>query len=270
MNGPLAQLVALTCHGNAALQGLRSPTPFFPDHSTCRFCDRVEFVAPVRRWFGRAGDRVVATEPDAWFAWLRSTGVSSLRMLREPQHHPLAPDRMTAGFANGGGNWILSAFDGRAYGSWLAHWNVWNRDAPAQRIWRVGYRLVRTSAAHETTPDFGTVSAALRAALVDVRAFSAAHDCDPFTAGFDDALAALDGATHAPVYHNDLFERGALSDAAAQVLAAAQHASVFGGMGSWNDMGFDGDAQVAYERVSEALFRALNASICAAANSTAK
>jgi hypothetical protein len=35
-------------------------------------------------------------------------------------------------------------------------------------------------------------------------------------------------------------------------------------------MGFDGDAQVAYERVSEALFRAFNDALCAAANSTAK
>jgi hypothetical protein len=269
MNGPLAQLVALTCRGNASLQGTRFAAPFFPGHSTCRFCDRVEFVAPARRWFGR-GERVVAPTPDAWFDWLRATGVQSLRMRREPQHHPLAPDRMTAGFANGGGNWLLCAFGGRSSAHWLAHWDVWNRDAPAQRIWRVAYRLVRTGAGREPAPDVAAVSAALHAALVDIRSFSAAHQCDPFTADFDDALAALDGAPRPPDYHNDLFEPGALSGSATRLLIAAQHASVFGGMGSWNDMGFDGDAQATYERVSEALFRALNDALCAAANSTAK
>jgi hypothetical protein len=270
MNGPLAQLVALTCRGNAWLEGTRFPAPFFPGHSTCRFCDRVEFVAPQRRWFGRSGERAVAPTPDAWFGWLRATGVQSLRMLREPQHHALAPDRMTIGLANGGGNWIVSAFDGRSSAHWLARWDVWNRDAPSQRIWRVTYRLVRTSPGHESAPDVAAASTALRAALVDIRSFSAAHQCDPFTADFDNALAALDGATRPPEYHNDLFEPGALSVAAARLLTAAQHASVFGGMGSWNDMGFVGDAQLAYERVSEALFRALNDALCAAANSTAK
>ena len=270
MNGPIAQLVALTCRGNASLQGRRPPTPFFPDHSTCRFCDRVAFVAPTRTWFGRGPARVVAATPDAWFEWLREARVRSLRMMREPQRHPLASDRMTAGFANGGGNWLLSAFDGESSNHWLAHWDVWNREAPAQRIWRVEYRLVRRSSGRDPTPDVDAVTAALRLALADIRDFSAAHDCDPFTGNFDRALAALDGAAPAPDYHADLFEPGMLSDAATWLLAAAGHASVFGGMGSWNDLGFSGDAQATYERVSEALFAAVNAALCAAANSTAQ
>jgi hypothetical protein len=39
-------------------------------------------------------------------------------------------------------------------------------------------------------------------------------------------------------------------------------------MGSWNDMGFEGKEQEVYERVSEALFRAVNAAMVAAANAS--
>ncbi len=52
------------------------------------------------------------------------------------------------------------------------------------------------------------------------------------------------------------------------MLAACQKAWVFGGMGSWNDMGFDGEDQKDYVRLSEALFQALNAAIVAAANAS--
>jgi hypothetical protein len=37
---------------------------------------------------------------------------------------------------------------------------------------------------------------------------------------------------------------------------------------SWNDMGFDGEDQKDYVRLSEALFQALNAAIVAAANAS--
>jgi hypothetical protein len=50
------------------------------------------------------------------------------------------------------------------------------------------------------------------------------------------------------------------------MLDAVQSASVFGEMGSWNDLGFDGDAQAKYEEVSARLYAALNDAICAAAN----
>ena len=39
MNGPIAQSVAIVCHGNAYRGGTR--VPYFPANSTCRHCDRV-------------------------------------------------------------------------------------------------------------------------------------------------------------------------------------------------------------------------------------
>jgi hypothetical protein len=52
------------------------------------------------------------------------------------------------------------------------------------------------------------------------------------------------------------------------MLKAAMSAWVFGGMGSWNDMGFPGETQKEYEQVSDKLFDLLNESMEAAATSS--
>ncbi len=48
----------------------------------------------------------------------------------------------------------------------------------------------------------------------------------------------------------------------------AQKAWVFGGMGSWNDLWFEGEAQGEYDRVSDRLFQTVNEAIRAAANTS--
>jgi hypothetical protein len=57
-------------------------------------------------------------------------------------------------------------------------------------------------------------------------------------------------------YHSDLMPENAYGMAEQQLLFAASHAWVFGGMGSWNDMGFeDKQVQHRYETVSSALMQ---------------
>ena len=65
----------------------------------------------------------------------------------------------------------------------------------------------------------------------------------------------------------DLARGGRLPLDARQILGAAQAAWVFGGMGSWNDLGFEGHAQDEYTALSDELFSLLNQAICEAANS---
>jgi hypothetical protein len=55
---------------------------------------------------------------------------------------------------------------------------------------------------------------------------------------------------------------------AKQLLASAQAAWVFGGMGSWNDLGFDGNDQQEYTALSDELFLLLNQAIGATVNTT--
>ena len=57
---------------------------------------------------------------------------------------------------------------------------------------------------------------------------------------------------------------------ARQLLAAVHWSWVFGGMGSWNDLLFEGEDQKTYDRISERLFQAVNAAIEQAASDAAE
>lgn len=267
MNGPIAQLVALTCHANSFLAGAAAPSTFFPNNSTCTFCDRISFVEPARSWLGKASERVVAESPDVWFKYLLDRSASGVRLLRRAGNDPRISDRMSAGFVGGGGEWMLGVSHPTATDYWMASWDVWNQDAPEQRIWRVKYGLVaRGQARPAADPNLADVFTAFRSALTRIHAFSSKNDCGAFTACFARAIQSLDEMAAAHGYHKDLYRPGSLSITSAAMLDAAQSAWVFGGMGSWNDMSFDGEEEREYEEASEVLFVAIQNAICSAAN----
>lgn len=268
MNGPIAQLVALTCYGNAFLQGV-DVGEFFPRNSTCIFCDRVTFVTVGKSFLGKPKEKEIAKAPEEWFKFLKAAGAVGVRLARAPQHDPRISDRMAAGFVGGGGTWSMEVLLPHNRSQfWVARWEVWNRHAPEHRIWRVTYGRISEGATAKSQPDnLQSAATRLRQALRDIHAFSMKQDCGGFTRCFADALDTLDsGGKNLHGYHKDLVPSGHLSDQARALLDACQKAWVFGGMGSWNDMGFDGEDQKEYERVTEQLFQAVNETISAAAN----
>jgi hypothetical protein len=261
MNGPIAQIVALTIHGNAVLTGRPIPT-FFPDNSTCRYCDEVTFAA--------SGSKSTVPTPNEWFAFLRGERTRGLRLIYKPQNKPMISDRMSAGFVGGGGAWSIEAVAGSASTHWVGDWKVWDQHAPEQRIWKVAYRNIAagpmaTSPVQDPAPTTQRLLASLRA----IRAFSHREKCDPFTGLFDQAIDTLSGPAHqCHGYHRDLSPAGFLNADSVMLLDAAQPAYVFGGMGSWNDLGFHREKQEEYERLSQDLFDALNVSIVEATNAS--
>lgn len=270
MNHPIAQLVALTCHANAFLRGRLVP-PFFPRNSTCLFCDRVKFVRGSKPLLGKMREEEVAATPDFWFAHLEGAGTSAIRLSRRSQRHPMISDRMSAGLVGGGGTWAMEAVQQNGKRTtWLSRWEVWNQNAPERRIWRVSYGgvLGRRSRAPAVT-DMDAVAERFRSALGDIHEFSERHECGVFAACFARAIETLDsGGTKRYGYHKDLAPDGVLPSVALSLLDACQSAWVFGGMGSWNDLAFQGDAQAEYVRTSERLFVALTEVIQAAANAS--
>ncbi|MFQ3631749.1 hypothetical protein [Roseiflexus sp.] len=60
--------------------------------------------------------------------------------------------------------------------------------------------------------------------------------------------------------------KGQLSLEDSRLCAAAQESRVFGGMDSWNDLPFYGEEE--YETISDNLYRLINPSLMATANST--
>jgi hypothetical protein len=177
---------------------------------------------------------------------------------------------MSAGFVGGGGTWMMEVMreDGRSE-FWAARWDVWNQNAPERRIWRVTYGLLREE---RTQPYSGRritdVKTDFQKSLAAIHAFSEREDCGGFTECFADGLTALGDAGADIGYHKDLAPAGQLSEEGRSLLKASMSAWVFGGMGSWNDMGFAGETQKEYETVSESLFQVLNEAIEVAASST--
>ena len=270
MTGPLAQIVALTCFGNAFLQG-KDIGEFFPNNSTCMFCDRMTFVTFDNSSLGKAEEKEIAKTPNEWFSFIKSNGAKGVRLSRTPQNDPIISDRMSAGFVDGGGTWLIEVLlpmDRSEF--WIARWEVWNQDAPNQLIWRVTYGCVSKGVTSVIKlPDMQDIESRLTQALREIYSFSIKHNCDGFTQWFTDALDTLDSkGKNLHGYHKDWAPDGFLSSQAKMILDACQKSWVFGGMGSWNDMGFDGDDQVENERVSGQLFQVINEAITAAANTS--
>lgn len=270
MNGPLVQLVALTCHANAFLRGQPVP-PFFPGNSTCQFWDWVKFIAVSKALFGESKELPVASTPNAWFDHLKSKGVVGIRLSRTPQNTAGISDRMSSAFVGGGGTWAMEALqpDGKA-AVWLSRWSVWNQNAPERRIWRVEYgRVSEIPRPTAGGTDLESANTRLRSALGEIHRFSEKHNGGGFTACFARAMETLDsGGAKRHGYHKDLVVNGAAPELATSLLDACQSAWVFGGMGSWNDMGFERADQAEYDRVSEVLFTVLNETIQVAANAS--
>jgi hypothetical protein len=270
MNGPIAQIVALTCHANAFLRDMSVPE-FFPDNSTCKFCDWVKFVSVSKTLFGKSRETLVAQNPNEWFQNLKSSGTLVVRLSCTSQNKPGISDRMSAAFVGGAGTWAMETVRERGKPSfWLSRWQVWNQKAPERRIWRVDYvRVSEAASAESHNADLELTQERFRSALSEIHGFSEKQGSDGFTACFARAIETLDShGEKRHGYHKDLFVKGVAPQLAEALLDAAQSAWVFGGMGSWNDLGFEGADQIEYKRVSQQLFAVLNETIRLAANAS--
>jgi hypothetical protein len=264
-------MVALTLHGNYFLQEANKPKS--PDllslGNSFHFCEWVAFTelavnGPVRN------EVAYAANPTEWYERLRGEGTKSLRMLYGASGGTQVADRMMVGFVGGGGRWLIEASGPGQAGYWESRWKVGDRTRADRKIWQVTYvRILSTNnAVKRESEDLEKLKSELKQVLEEILDFARAQNVGGFTKAFESGLERLQSQTPLEgLYVKDVAPEGYLSLAAAQLLGAAQAAWVFGGMGSWNDMGFEGQIQVRYEKVSEKLYQTLNRAIIAAANS---
>ncbi len=279
MQGTIAQTIALITWGNAALGGTPpfDPAGFYPGNSAFAFCEYVKFVH-----LKRGGEKWLETDyafdPIVWFTRMKEDGVSSLRMTYGPSGGKKVgddhvTDRMLVGFVGGGGRWLIEAVRPKGSDYWEARWEVGDRDREDRRIWRVSYGRIAANAPSSSgsRANAEEIRARLAVNLQRIAEFARTHRQDGFAKAFESALACL--SSDEPlggVYHTDIAPPGSLPKVEAQLLGAAQSAWVFGGMGSWNDIRFDGADQTQYDELSEELYGLLNASIVTAANSSSR
>jgi hypothetical protein len=110
-----------------------------------------------------------------------------------------------------------------------------------------------------------------QALLVAIKDFAVKHELDGFANCFATAIDSLQSGPPLPkVFHADIAPGGLLPLESRRLLFASQSAWVFGGMGSWNDLGFDGEEGRIYDNLSDRLYNIVNRAICAATNTLAE
>jgi hypothetical protein len=248
---------------------------FWPNSRLFTFCECCQFMH-LEKSGEQWNETLYADNPNVWLELLKQDGVRSLRLIYEAtrdQHigEHKTPERMLAGFAGGGGTWLIEARKQSRSEFWAGKWKLGDRDRADRKIWRVSYGRVAINEQSDkaiTQPSVTEIADKLKANLTRIAEFARTHDAKSFANTFETAIAHLSGKQIdiAP-YLQDIAPTDTLPPVALQLLRAAQVASVFGGMGSWNDMNFDGVDQSIYEDLSEELYSLINNAVVAAANS---
>jgi hypothetical protein len=241
VNGELEHAIAVAARGSAWLRDGGAP-PALEDFA---FVREVRFVDPDGR----------ERPPAEWFEARRRDGAERIWLIleRRPPASDLAAPHQLAGFV-GAGNWVLLA----GTGVWRGQWRVGWPDAPDRRIWAVGYRGIEIEPLAPARPDLAETERSLRSILTDARDFCLVNDEDMWAGVFANALAADGSSRPLP---------GAFGPDAQRLMEMASRAWVFGGMGSFNDLGFDTDeANRAYDLVSSHLYGNVLAACVAATN----
>lgn len=268
MKGEISQYVALTCHGNAFLNGYELE-PFSDNSSTCQCCERINFKIIKKSLLVLSREKEIAKTPDEWFYYLKSSAAQGVRLSSYSNDRPSFPDRYAQAFVNDGRTWLMEVILPKNQSEyWVSQWNVGNRESPERRIWNVKYVRVKQG----TTPrleamDLTSVIGEMTKRLREIHVFAKKQGIAAQV--FEEALDTINSkGKNLYGYHKDLAPKGLLSEQATTILDACHIARIFGGMGSWNDFTFDGDIQKEYDKVSENLFLIVNKAIAAGTNAS--
>jgi hypothetical protein len=260
VNGELSQLICLATYGTNWLRTVNGDAepPDFAANTTFRYVHAMEFTG------GR--DRAY-TDPTVWLRGLRSRGYRRLWLALPDvapvrNRWPYLQPHLEVAFANGG-HWFALATGNGPTEAWRATWSVIEPRPADNRIWAIRYEAKTAPELRPQQPGIADARSALDAALAGARAFAQQANLPEWSAQFTEAMETDDDR---PPYQPDLMDPTFPAEAR-HLVAKASRSWVFGGMGSWNDVGFeDEERRAAHADVSSRLFDALMTACLAAVN----
>jgi hypothetical protein len=128
------------------------------------------------------------------------------------------------------------------------------------------FSLVESVEELPASPPVAEQERLLEGALEGVTGFASAQEMTGWAEHFESVRMILHGGEPQEDGLAAALGRQALPERRVRLAIAALRADVFGGMGSWNDMAFEGAVDAEYQRVSEELFQQLRPSLLAAIN----
>jgi hypothetical protein len=270
MNGSLAQLISLISYGNEYIVTGKLETGYYPQNNVFQFCKKVKFKTIKLSLFTKNKEIIAGDNPLEWFRYLKQNNCRELRAFYEhSQNQEKVKDYMLAGFVGGGGKWLIEVIYKDFSDFWYAHWNVGNQDDPDRKIWLVDYEaIVRKHEKRNIQLLLNPALDTLEKRLNEIELFAREHNLNSWADWFKNALVALQSENpNTNFYYPDLIVLKNYSLQAKQLIFSACKAWVFGGMGSWNDLGFgEKEEQEKYYKLTEELYEAVLVALLAGIN----
>lgn len=265
MNGELAQIIFLVAHGNWYLNSSNRAGIDLPESSSFQFVTSVKFCRYKSSTDTQGLE--VATSVSDWFEFLRSNKATRLWNIALEWQRQEVPEYVAASFS-GGVPTAIQADLPHGFERWVPQWKT---GGPSKKPWFVEYRgLMVPDTRALSVQKLGALKDQLRHAILQADDFSKKNDMGPgfWSISFTNALKLLDSPHLDAHFYSDILPASGFSLEARQLLASAASAFVFGGMGSWNDMGFsEPDTQNEYNRVTQELYEAVKLGLIMASNS---
>ena len=264
MTGILAQIITITSFGNEYLKNGKL-TDFYPQNSTFQHCDFVDFREMKKKnIFSSKKEINVSKNPIEWFEYLKSKDCKKLRLFYQTVKED---DHKMAGFVGGGGNWFIETIYSTHSDFWISRWN--HDKNLTEKPWQVTYgKAIEKRPIINQQLDVIQTKENLKTCLEKITDFAYKETTDNWGKIFETAKETLDSESpESDFYHNDLISWNNYDLQNRQLLMSASKAFVFGGMGSWNDMGFENkEIDDNYNRLSTELYKSMMESITCAIN----
>ena len=271
MDGTLAQLLSLVSFGNEYIFKGNLETDYYSQNSVFQYCKKVNFRTVKLRMFAKSKQIIAGNDPLEWFRFLKQDGCRELKAYyQHSKQQDRFKDYMLAGLIGGGGQWFIQAVYVDYSDFWFAHWEAGNQNDPDNKIWQVSYEAV---ARKNEIKSIGFLlhkpRIALENKLKQLELFARENNLGSWADWFADAIKTLNSnVPNEGFYHPDMIILKNYSLPAQQLIFGAGKAWAFGGMGSWNDLGFDRkEKQDVYYRHTEELYEAVIIAFLAGINS---
>lgn len=264
MNGTLVQIISITAFGNEFLRNGKL-TEFYPENSSFQFCHFVDFREIKKKNFLSLNKEIVCAEnPLYWFKYIKEKGCIKLRLFYQTEREN---DHKLAGFVGGGGNWFIETIFPNYSDFWISNWN--HDNDLNEKPWLVTYgKAIKKQPTINQQFDLKKTRDELKNILEKITDFAFKKTTENWGNIFEKAKKTLNSENpENDFYHTDLINIKEYELKNRQLLLSASKAFVFGGMGSWNDMGFENEeTNKIYNELSTELYNSLNKSIICAIN----
>lgn len=265
MNGELAQVIALVAHGNAFLTHAGAVPIDLSVNSTFQYVNEVKYVM-YKNTIDPKGKLVAESVAD-WFETLRMQKAKRLWAIGFAWDRTDFAEHIAVSFAGG----VPIAIQVDLPNGFELWYPLWKTGGKPEKPWFVEYRGLTFKYSHAVVPmGMEDVKVRLHNAIVSAEQFARKPEVNlsGWADTFAQALIQLHSENPIPPYHPDMLPAGLYGLGARQNIAAAAQAYVFGGMGSWNDLGFaKPELQKEYEEVTKTLYQAVKMATLMASNS---